>query len=145
VDEGKYWNLITSFFDSSSDGKICPPDLWAAIQADKQSATNSMAKVIDLCRLTLRHEDMGDPEKVRGLCEDYGIDVTVDIVEWIGLGAAKILSEGRQTMNRSIDFTDMVWGPAILKNVTPYTFPTVFVDEAQDLSPAQLAVAMKAR
>ena len=61
-------------------------------------------------------------------------------------GIAEVLREGEAVAaaQKVIDFTDQLWLPT-LWDLTPPLMDFVFVDEAQDLNPAQLALVLKSR
>lgn len=57
--------------------------------------------------------------------------------------ALEILRSSQQRIGAEIDFDDMIWLPCVLGLSAP-TFAFVFVDETQDLNPAQLKLAVAA-
>ena len=105
-------------------------------------------KVIDLCRLGLQHNVWkSDNARVRirnmsDICVDHGIMYEEEMEQILSNIITKCVKQGKDLLNSTVDFVDMVWGPCVL-NLRLWQNPVVMVDEAQDLSPAQLEVVMK--
>jgi len=86
------------------------------------------------------------PEEVEGVIEHFSIDVeaahkphlfaALPVLAYYG----KILAREKKI----ISFSDMLWLPSIL-HLVPYQYDWVFVDEAQDLTPAQREMALKCK
>ncbi len=76
--------------------------------------------------------------EVKIVAEKYGIDTYNGEVEK-AIEIVKISREKKQ----EIDFTDMIYFPAVDDSITPFQFQWVFVDEAQDLNVAQQIIVKK--
>ena len=113
----------------------------------EQDITQNLAKLIDMVRLTLSGTDA---EALEHVMNSYEIDLVLDEDMSMRLSipdAVESILEAGITIcknERVIDFTDMIWLPAVL-DLYPKQYDYVLVDEAQDLSPAQRALVLKAR
>lgn len=88
--------------------------------------------------------DASDREALTLMCKHFGLwDVLDRDTELFGM-LPGILKEGiRQFQNAGIiSFDDMVWLPVVL-NLPAKQYGWVFIDEAQDLNAAQLALVLK--
>lgn len=99
-----------------------------------------LKKLIKFTQLTLTNPL--DDLELRKLCHNYGIPTrgNWDLVQE---GVAKILEQGLNDAKHSISYDDMVWLPTVL-NLPVKGFNFLFIDEAQDLNQAQLALVLKA-
>jgi DNA helicase-2/ATP-dependent DNA helicase PcrA len=132
VKTNKYRNLCRDYF---KERDIAAPGI-----------VPNLAKLIDMIRLTL---STTDEKSLIKLINRFEIDLDPDDAEiWpIILSAVPaILKAGiaQCQYDKVIDYTDMIWLPEVL-NLQPKRYDYVLVDEAQDLSPAQRALALKAR
>lgn len=120
-----------------------------------------LADLVDKVRLTL--SDPSD-ENLRALCLRFEIEIPFDsdyideadedkekkepIWPVILQAVPTILQQGIDlalSPENQIDYTDMIWLPSSKAlNIYPKQFHVVLVDEAQDLSPAQRELAMRA-
>ncbi|HEX9503835.1 MAG TPA: ATP-dependent helicase [Patescibacteria group bacterium] len=113
---------------------------------------NTPQDLTDLCdkvRLTLSSFQKPDGEideaVLQNLCDRFEIEFDEKYKQICFNAVPKILKVGiDQARIGNIDFTDMIWLPAILE-LQPRRYDHVLVDEAQDLNPAQLALVLKAR
>lgn len=127
VDIFKYNNLASQYVGQFSLKK---PEYIEVVSALKY--------LIDYCRTTLT--DAEDQEQVKWLCKHFGIIEHPTALS----GLPEILKEGRRIarLNHRIDYVDMIWLPHILK-ARPQQYGWVFIDEAQDLSTAQVELALR--
>lgn len=90
--------------------------------------------------------DPTDTLAILNLIGHFEIDLQGLDLNWIPGAVADLLAESEAFARErgEITYTDMIWLPHRW-NLPTETFDWVFVDEAQDLSAAQLDLAMKAR
>lgn len=104
----------------------------------------TILKLVDLARVNLvdfaNGTDRFDREMVE-LCYHHALDLPEDLdrVVFEAVLRALVIGSG---ITSEIDFTDMIWLPTV-HGYTPRRYSWVFVDEAQDLSKAQLAIVRK--
>lgn len=106
-------------------------DLWELNQ--------SICKCVSLCKGFL----VDSPNKIADLMDEFGIE-TFDLtrekfIEYV----IKTLSLCK-AKKQVIDFDDMIWFPFVYR-LNVGKFDVVFVDEAQDLNAAQIAMVLSAR
>lgn len=109
------------------------------------SARSALLKLVELLKATL-----GDtPAAADALIDKYNIetDGTPNLTEAAGradfiANALKLLAACKKD-TATIDFNDQIWFP-IVHNLACDGFDFVFIDETQDLSPAQLELALRA-
>jgi DNA helicase-2/ATP-dependent DNA helicase PcrA len=106
--------------------------------AGSKDAISVVQKAAKLAKATLTQTR----EALQDLIEHHGLDDAGFPTEDIAEAAAKAVRAAVDDRN-TIDFDDMVWLPIIHK-MRPFQNDYVFVDEAQDLSPAQLALTRAA-
>ena len=105
-------------------------DLWELNQ--------SICKCVSLCKGYL----FDTPKKIEELIDQFGIEIFDLKIEEFIAHVIKTLGLCKEQKN-IIDFDDMIWFPFVYRlNVGKYD--TVFVDEAQDLNSAQMAMALSA-
>jgi len=122
----KYWNILDTLLVKYSNH----PDF-----ADIKKAA---IKLTDLCRSNLT-------DNVMDVSAHYGVNmVDPDVVIELVTNAIKAGIELYKKTGE-IDYTDMIFLPDALNLSSSKTYQFVMVDECQDLSPAQLSIAMKAR
>ena len=102
----------------------------------------AVARVVSLAKGTLAQ----DEEEIGALLDAFGILDSAecdekDFERVVNLAADMLVWSRAQTS--VIDFDDMVWLPLTLGLRLP-TFDRVFVDEAQDLNAAQIAISVRA-
>ena len=100
--------------------------------------------LVRLIRCTLI--DYKSESAVYDLADHYGVEIDSELMTTVHQAVIKILDEGCRIAGETgvIDFTDMIYLPARWElDVEQYDF--VFVDECQDLSKAQLSIALKCR
>lgn len=95
---------------------------------------NNIVSLIDFARFSLS-ETIDD---VRNCALRYSINVIDDECEVV----LEMLKWGRSNLAK-IDYADMIWLPFVLDYQTSKKFDFVFIDEAQDTSPAQQHLARK--
>jgi len=105
-------------------------DLWELNQ--------SICKCVSLCKGFL----FDTPKNIEELIERFGIE-TFDLEKdkFIGL-VIKTLSLAKNA-KQVVDFDDMIWFPFVYR-LNVGKFDVVFVDEAQDLNAAQIAMVLSA-
>ncbi|MDX2231311.1 MAG: UvrD-helicase domain-containing protein [Leptolyngbyaceae cyanobacterium bins.349] len=108
-------------------------------QDDVQGA---IAQLVHFTQCTLT--DPGDRNAVLNMSEHFGLEVPYPNV--IIPAITTILEQGQDLArnDKIIDYADMLYLPYVW-DLKPQTFEWVFVDEAQDLSAAQLHLILKAR
>jgi len=110
-----------------------------------------ISKLVSLAKNSLVH----DVEGLDELIDSFGLSVGCDNIHecslaqckkrerFVGL-ALEILERCKiETYTGEIDFDDMIWLPIVNEIMLP-KFDRVFVDECQDLNPAQVALVMRA-
>ena len=106
-----------------------------------QSDISALSKLVDMVRLTLSPTNKAS---LAMLTERFDIEFDEDVWPHIPQGVWAILETGITLAKKGeIDFTDMIWLPSEL-SLSPKKYDVVLVDEAQDLSPAQRALVLKA-
>lgn len=145
VDQHKYADLVDTLV---SNMRNVPPAVHSVF-------TRTVVKLVDLSRLTVT--DLNDREAVDDMIAHF--DLAADLLDaandnymsldWLldeALStAAYALSKGNSmyTNRGVIDFTDMLYLPAKF-SLPVWSYDVVMVDEAQDLSRAQLDIVLKA-
>jgi len=98
----------------------------------------SICKCVSLCKGFL----FDTPKRIEELIDQFGIEIFDLTPEKFIEHVVKTLSIAKSQKN-VIDFDDMIWFPFVYRlNVGKWD--TVFVDEAQDLNAAQIAMVMSA-
>jgi DNA helicase-2/ATP-dependent DNA helicase PcrA len=97
-----------------------------------------MRKAVSLCKACL----ISDPKDIDVLLDDYDVDIfDMDRDEFIAKVNKALLKSFEITTH--VDFDDMIWFCHMYDlNIGSYT--RVFIDEAQDLNPAQIELALSA-
>lgn len=100
--------------------------------------------LVNLIRCTLA--DYSSKKEIQALADHYGVDVEDEHFNLIFKSVSFIIDEGAKLAGERgiIDFTDMIYLPARW-DLPVDRFDFVFVDECQDLSRAQLSIALKSR
>jgi superfamily I DNA/RNA helicase len=107
-----------------------------------QPTENSLSDLLDKARLTLSSMNANS---LVGLLDRFEIDIDERYLDRCLKAVPELLRAGiEQARQGVIDFTDMIWLPSVL-NLSPRKYSFVLVDEAQDLSPAQRELVLKAR
>jgi superfamily I DNA/RNA helicase len=103
-------------------------------------------RIIDLMRLGLNTSWQKGLDAIQIAMNDVamrrGIIFNDELSKTLAMVIENSIREGLKQMPNKIDFVDMVWAPNVL-NLSMWQHPVVMVDEAQDLSPAQLGIVMK--
>lgn len=113
----------------------------AALGEYKRASVQKMVRrAVDMARFTLCDvEDFGAFET---MCRTYALTLDAAARKVIFEYVAPIIKEGnRMASEGCIDFTDMVYYP-VFKKMPMKQYSWVMVDEAQDLSAAQLAIVV---
>jgi DNA helicase-2/ATP-dependent DNA helicase PcrA len=124
LDVRKTQKIVSKWLPSDAPGKVF----------------REMMRLVSLAKATLI--DASDLDAAREVADRYGLLVDRQMDEMIYV-LPEILRECREDAKR-VDFDDMIWLPLVAERemaVDDYDF--VFVDEAQDLNPAQIALAMR--
>lgn len=142
---------------SNKYSQLCKAYLMDHMQHVEYSLIPQFTKLVDMVRLTLSNTD---EKSLLKLMARFEIDIETEelddddrLVEteaWsiIKHGVKAILQQGIALAKKAkeYDFTDMIWLPSSqAMNLQPKTYDWVLVDEAQDLSPAQRELVLKAR
>lgn len=141
----KYMRLCREYVDTEGNtlryaGKA------AASKYTYQFAQN-LRKLVDMTRLTL---STPADENLRKLITRFEIDILPedgDIWPFVLEVMPRLLQLGIDNARRfgDIDFTDMIWLPSSqAMDLQPQKYDVVLVDEAQDLSPCQRELALRA-
>lgn len=118
------------FVDKDKTEKMLPPNM-------DQTTKTAIVKVVSMCKAHLC--DGRDRNRVLDLAAQYEIDLGDDpqaVLEW----TPDCLKQARDRTT-VIDFDDMIWLPVVL-NMHVDRLDVLFVDEAQDLNPAQHAFVL---
>jgi DNA helicase II / ATP-dependent DNA helicase PcrA len=105
---------------------------------DMWEVNQSISKCVSLCKGFL----VDTPSKIGDLIDKFGIEIfeysrekfTELVIKTLGLCKAK---------KNVVDFDDMIWFPFVYR-LNVGKFDVVFVDEAQDLNQAQIAMVLSA-
>lgn len=140
-----YTSGLKSELKTNKYNKICSEYLKSRDIFDA-NVTRGLNKLVDVARLTLSGTD---ELSIIRLCNRFEIDLDMDDEEvWpiILQALPAVLQTGINQCKQMkiIDYTDMIWLPHVL-DLQPKRFDYVLVDEAQDLSPAQRSLVLKAR
>lgn len=131
--DNKYQKLALTMCDKD-------PSLWKGLYDRAWDAACALDKLASFSRLTL--SDPTNPATFTTACEAYELTAPPTLVKALPKllrdGAAMAEDEGK------IDFTDMLYLPARWDLETD-KFDCVMIDEAQDLSNAQLQLVLTAR
>jgi superfamily I DNA/RNA helicase len=126
------------------DGSWCHKQLrehmgneWSA-----KDARSAVAKLVSIGKASLK----GDAASLDALADAYGIELPDD-GPWrrgqLIAFAQRVMADAASASATPIDFDDMIWLPVVHK-MKCVTYDWVFVDETQDLNPAQLALVRMA-
>lgn len=112
--------------------------------ADYESLTyrKALSKTVSLAKGALANT----PEDITTIIDRFGIDVPIvdnDGEDRFVMDVLKVLDKCQNEVDQAIDFDDMIWLPHVL-DLQPARYDRLFVDETQDLNPAQLSLAVKA-
>jgi superfamily I DNA/RNA helicase len=135
----EYSDLFISWRESLVENEDSPePEL----PPDNAIILHNLVELVSFCRMTLTPTTnyLGIEEMANhyGLCPDVKLNLFLPYLH-------PILQEGIDLTlsNHVIDFTDMIWLPSALNLFPKYRYDFVLVDEAQDLSKAQLEIILK--
>jgi superfamily I DNA/RNA helicase len=122
---------------------------WTQSQPEKhpiptpEQIQATLKKLVELCQYTLINPQ--DRQAMEGMIEHFGIEVDDDLD--LALSAIlAILDEGEELAKyqKVISYSDMLYLPHIW-GLQPPRYDWVFVDECQDLNPAQLDLVLKCK
>lgn len=117
--------------------KICKTQVWG----QDWKYRRPVEKIVSLSKSVLA----GNFEEVDELIDNFGVDLPKGLdAEGRIILIKRVLDvlEQCKDVRGSIDFDDMVWLPVVL-DLQTFSFDRVFVDELQDMNPAQLQLALK--
>lgn len=133
VEEKKVYRILSEIIGEKYD------DLTRdETNAYKQIAKRLISLYKDLLIPEVNEESMLQVIKKYNLYSETELDMKIML---------QILTEGLHQCRiqiATIDYDDMIWYPIIYNLSMPYTYHMLFVDEAQDLSPDQTALILKA-
>lgn len=124
---------------------------WYGDEQETRGARGALAKAVSLAKGALAH----DAEAVDAVVDAFGIELPNNIATVLDLpdsvdprdgfvaAVVRVLDRCRDTSDGCLDFDDMVWLP-IVHDLPVRQFDRVFVDERQDLCPAQLEMVLRA-
>lgn len=126
--KNKFSNVM---FDYEKADKIIKSNIkdWKMIPVFKQ--------VLSLCKMSLQDS----PEQISKICEIHNIDYSPFTIEEFSSLIIKMLSKCKNDIS-SVDYDDMIWFPFVY-SLYLGRYDYIFVDEAQDLNPAQLFMIKK--
>ena len=132
VDRRKYLKLARAWVE----GHVTTGD-----SESRRALGGALADLAGFARKTLT--DPADTDAVFALADHYDI---LTIPEDVSRALSTVLQQGQDLARRegTIDFDDMLYLP-VAWNLPLQQFEWVFVDEAQDLSPAQLELVLRCR
>ena len=133
VEEHKYQRLTKAW---------CDTHLTELESVAKEEAVLQLRQLVDLARQTLT--PLRSPAKLRELAMHYSIAPADMSDALVSEAVSAIIEQGVELARneRIIDFSDMLYLPYHWR-LHPWKVAWVFVDEAQDLSPAQLSLVQK--
>lgn len=146
VDGSKYKTIISALIESALEsGHVANIMLNEADIISLENAESNPAyeigKLVDMTRLQLI--DLNSIKVMNDLADKYDIDIPAGMEKVYYIIASQAIMIGNSKADLVIDYTDMIYLPNILQQASPRKYPWVMVDEAQDLSPAQLGLAMQ--
>lgn len=106
------------------------------------AAVTSLKLLVDFCRYTLTEPT---PDNLLSLIAHYDLPIDLLDTQWpiIARGVKPVIEAGIALARAgTIDFADMIYMPVVLGVSCPQ-YDYLFVDEAQDLNAAQLALVMR--
>ncbi|NJK42916.1 MAG: UvrD-helicase domain-containing protein [Pleurocapsa sp. SU_196_0] len=122
---------------------------WTLEAVERAAVCDAVLELTDLCRLTVTNPL--DRRALRDVAITYGMNLPTHLEALVLESVALLLHLGR-TMAQdalesggatSIDFVDMLWLPLVFDLSPRHPFDVVFVNEAQDLSKAQLELVLR--
>lgn len=146
VDGYKYRNLAHKEAKNIFK-KIKYNDLEASINLHKNTIAKQLTDLVHFAMVTLT--DPSDRNATLNMIRHFGIDIDFEqpiIFDELLSAASRIIDSGEELARNAkiIDFDDMVYLP-VQWNLQVPKYDWIFVDEAQDLSKAQLELALRAR
>ena len=142
VNGRKYGDIVKAVFgEIRDDGKIGKFSVGARAVAaiDDEYPLGDVRRLVDLIRGNLL--DPRDDEGIYEIVSRHAMVFHPAVYEILPRLAREVVMRGLFITDQ-IDFTDMIWLPTV-KRMRPRTHQWVFVDEAQDLNPAQFALVRK--
>lgn len=150
VDEYKYRNLATKESQKiltklkSSDKNHLGE---ASLNLHENTIAKQLTDLVHFAMVTLT--DPSDRNATLNMIRHFGIDIDFEqpvIFDELLSAATRIIASGEELAQNAkiIDFDDMVYLP-VKWNLKVPKYDWIFVDEAQDLSKAQLQLALRAR
>lgn len=135
VNDDKYKPLVKEWVDSE-----LTVNGFFRKEGERNELAYAFLNLLKFTRLTLTN-----PTDLQALT-DLGERFDTPVPDFCLHGIAEVLRQGENIAGdeQVIDFTDQLWLPNVWR-LTPPQVDFVFVDEAQDLSPAQLALVLKSR
>jgi len=142
VNDRKYLQLASDLLGEAAQGSFN----GTTVDKDTRYAIKDewpIAELNMLCRLMrINLMDARDPKSISTIVDHYGLNFHPAIYPLLQDFMRAMMREGLRMARREIDFADMLWVPEVL-NLHPDRYPWVFVDEAQDLNRAQLALVKR--
>lgn len=82
--------------------------------------------------------------KLDRLVDEFDVDAPEEVYERQAFveAAGRVLLRSKEILN-VVDFSDMCWLPLVINGADVWRFDRVFVDETQDLSPAQIQLLLR--
>lgn len=123
VDENKYRTHLMKVIEKASDG------MYSQMDIDEQSRyVTSILRIFDFARYYLCQTEKEMKRIADKICISHPyneIEIAFNMMDW---GIANL---------KSVDFTDMIWLPNVMRMDYRRFYDMVIIDEAQDLSMAQ--------
>ena len=129
VDENKYLKIINNFFNENGFSNDID------LKKQKKYVSN-IVKLCNLSRLYLATDKKG----LTNISIKYGLTIISDEIDITF--QILYLSKELFLQNGLVDFTDMLYLPNVLL-LKPYKYDFIIIDEAQDLSIAQMKLFLK--
>ena len=122
--------------DDNKISKIIDVDslTWGLTEEDRPAYCDRVEKLVNMFRFSLPQS----MSEVLELCEKFDIELLNGEID----KAKEVLLKSRKNVSQ-FDFMDMIYFPAHRKDMRIKKFKNVFVDECQDLNPAQHAFLKK--
>lgn len=109
---------------------------YKKFEKEKFNLAFSVCRVINLCKGAI----IDTPSKIDTLLDEFGIDTFEMEREDFVKVVCQVLRKCKE-QKECIDYSDMIWFPYVY-NMVPEKYDIVFIDEVQDLNPAQINLAL---
>lgn len=135
VDAGKYRRILRELKEDVTDSRLAPSER----KAIREEGWPNLRRLCDLARAEL----VTGKEGICGVIRHHALEIHPDLEDLAADQVRRALEKGRAVAEYTVDYTDMIWLPNVL-GLAVERYSWVFVDEAQDLSRAQLETVLRA-